>query len=153
MSNPSISNPYAQYLGELAPLAVLAETPSRLAAIDPEKYGTPWAPGKWTYGQIIAHLADCEVAFAFRLRQAAAEDHSVVQPFDQDLWADTYPSADPALALSVFTSVRAWMLAFLRALPPETFDKPVTHPERGEITFRTIVEIIAGHDRNHLAQL
>lgn len=148
-----MSNPYAKYLGDLDPLPVLAETPARLAAIDPANYGTPWAPGKWTYGQIIAHLADCEVAFAFRLRQAAAEDHYVVQPFDQDRWADTYPTADPAAALAVFTSVRQWTLAFLRALPPETMDKPVSHPERGEITFRTIVEIIAGHDRNHLAQL
>lgn len=148
-----MSNPYANYLGELDPLAVLAETPARLAAVDPATYGTPWAPGKWTYGQIIAHLADCEVAFAFRMRQAAAEDEYVVQPFDQDRWADTYPTADPAAALAVFRSVRAWMLDFLRALPPETFDKVVIHPERGEITFRTIVEIIAGHDRNHLAQL
>lgn len=148
-----MSNPYAQFLGELDPLAVMAETPVRLAAIDPSAYATPWAPGKWTYGQIIAHLADCEVAFAFRLRQAAAEDHYVVQPFDQDRWADSYPTADPAAALAVFTSVRAWMLAFLRALPAATFGKPVTHPERGEITFRTLVEVMAGHDRNHLSQL
>ncbi len=148
-----MSNPYAIFLGDLDSLAVLAETPACLAAIEPERYDTPWVPGKWTYGQIIAHLADCEVAFAFRLRQAAAEDHYVVQPFDQDRWADTYPTADPAAALAVFSSVRAWMLTFLRALPPATFDKLVTHPERGAITFRTLVEIIAGHDRNHLAQL
>jgi len=148
-----MSNPYGRHLGDLDPLAVLASTAARLAAIDPATYATPWAPGKWTYGQILAHLADCEVAFAFRLRQAAAEECYVVQPFDQDRWAGSYPVADPAAALAVFTSVRAWILAFLRDLPPETFDKPVHHPELGPLTFRTLVEIIAGHDRNHLAQL
>ncbi len=148
-----MSNPYGQYLGDRDPLAVLAATPARLAAIDPARYATPWAPGKWTYGQILAHLADCEVAFAFRLRQAAAEERYVVQPFDQDRWASSYANADPATALAVFTSVRAWLLGFLRQLPAETFDKRVVHPELGDLTFRTLVEIIAGHDRNHLAQL
>jgi hypothetical protein len=32
-------------------------------------------------------------------------------------------------------------------------NKPVTHPERGTMTFQTIVETMAGHDLNHLAQL
>lgn len=148
-----MSNPYAAHLGDHDPLSVLAGTAAQLAAIDPARYSTPWAPGKWTYGQIIAHLADCEVAFSFRLRQAIAVENYTVQPFDQDAWADTYPTVDPATALAVFTSVRAWTVAFLKALPPEAFARPVFHPERGAITFGTLVEIIAGHDRNHLTQL
>ena len=31
--------------------------------------------------------------------------------------------------------------------------KPVNHPERGDMTFRVIVETMAGHDLDHLAQL
>jgi len=27
------------------------------------------------------------------------------------------------------------------------------HPERGEMTFKTVVETMAGHDINHLGQL
>ena len=145
--------PYAANLGDRDPLAVLASTAAQIAALNPARYSTPWAPGKWTFGQIIAHLADCEVAFAFRLRQAAAEPNYTVQPFDQDHWADSYPTVDPAAALNVFVSVRAWSVAFLQALPPETFDKTVHHPEFGPMKFRNIVEIIAGHDLNHLAQL
>ncbi len=145
--------PYATQLGGRDPLAVLASTAAQIAAIDPARYSTAWAPGKWTIGQIIAHLADCEVAFTFRLRQAVAEPNYTVQPFDQDLWADSYPTVDPAAALAVFLSVRAWSVAFLQALPPEVFDKTVLHPEFGEMKFRNIVEIIAGHDVNHLAQL
>ncbi len=145
--------PYASNLGDRDPLEVIASTAAQIAVIDPARYGTPWAPGKWTIGQVIAHLADCEVAFTFRLRQAAAEPNYTVQPFDQDLWADSYPTVDPAVALKVFLSVRAWSVAFLQALPPETFDKTVNHPEFGEMKFHNIVEIIAGHDLNHLAQL
>jgi hypothetical protein len=31
--------------------------------------------------------------------------------------------------------------------------RPATHPERGTMTFWTIVETMAGHDLNHLGQL
>ena len=43
--------------------------------------------------------------------------------------------------------------ALLRGLAPEVWDKEVTHPERGTMKFRTIVETMAGHDGNHLKQL
>jgi hypothetical protein len=36
---------------------------------------------------------------------------------------------------------------------PADLAKPVTHPERGTMTFQTIVETIAGHDRNHIKQI
>jgi len=29
----------------------------------------------------------------------------------------------------------------------------MTHPERGTMTFHTVVETMAGHDLNHLGQL
>ncbi len=29
----------------------------------------------------------------------------------------------------------------------------VNHPERGEMTFQTIVETMAGHDLNHIGQI
>ena len=36
---------------------------------------------------------------------------------------------------------------------PAAADRKVTHPERGTMTFQTIVETMAGHDLNHIAQL
>jgi hypothetical protein len=36
---------------------------------------------------------------------------------------------------------------------PAAAQRTVTHPERGTMTFATIVETMAGHDLNHLAQL
>jgi hypothetical protein len=31
--------------------------------------------------------------------------------------------------------------------------RELLHPERGEMTLRVLIETIAGHDLNHLAQL
>jgi uncharacterized damage-inducible protein DinB len=92
-----VSNPYAVALGNNDPHAVLASTPGllhhALCALTPEQVEAPIAAGKWSPREIVAHLADCELAFSFRLRQtlAAMDGHAAeLQPFDQDLWAQHY---------------------------------------------------------------
>jgi hypothetical protein len=150
-------NPYASHLGDRAPLDVISETPRRLVqlveTIGPARLEVSPAPGKWSAREIISHLADTEIAFSFRLKQTLAEDHHVIQPFDQDLWAKSYPSCDLRLALAVLSAVRAWNLALIQSVKPADLSKPVTHPERGTMTFQTIVETMAGHDRNHIKQI
>jgi hypothetical protein len=150
-------NPYASQLGELDPLEVIATTPAKLRvlmdAIGGECAEQPRAPGKWSAREIVCHLADCEVAFAFRLRQTLAEDRHVMQPFDQEAWAKTYSSYSVEAALTTLSAVRQWNLALVRPLAAADLAKPVNHPERGDMTLRTIVETMGGHDRNHLSQL
>src|SRR5215471_1811179 len=132
-------NPYASYLGERDPLIVIQATAGELAKLATTPGRTP-APGKWDIRQILCHLADCEIAFAYRLRQAAAEDHHIIQPFNQDLWASAYGAYDASAALDVFRTLRQWNVTFIAAQPPAILEKKVTHPERGAMTFRTIVE-------------
>jgi len=150
-------NPYAVHIGERSPLDVISDTPRRLAelveAIGPARLETSPAPGKWSARDILSHLADSELVFAFRLRQTLAEDHHVIQPFDQDIWAKAYQQCDVRSALAVQSVVRAWNLALIRGVEPVDMAKPVTHPERGTMTFQTIVETMAGHDRNHIKQI
>jgi uncharacterized damage-inducible protein DinB len=151
------TNPYAVHLGNRDPREVIAATALELhrlvGRIGAARVATPRAPGKWSARDILCHLADCEVVFAFRLRQALAEDHHVIQPFDQNEWARTYATLDANAALSTFEAVRNWNLAFVKSLTPEQRAKTVTHPERGVMTVETIVETMAGHDLNHLAQV
>src|SRR5579862_3162874 len=98
-----VMNPYESFLAGGDALATIQETAARLEkavqARDTETLNRVPAPGKWSVRDILAHLADCEVVFAFRLRQALAEDYHVVQPFDQDRWAATYPQSDARTAL------------------------------------------------------
>jgi CO/xanthine dehydrogenase FAD-binding subunit len=150
-------NPYASHLGDRDPLSVIAASPLLLAAqldrLGPDGIERPYAPGKWNTRQILCHLADTELVFAFRLRQTLAEDHHVVQPMDQDKWAANYDAFGARAAFEVFTAVRKWNLALLAVIPPALMSKPVTHPERGPMTFQVLVETMAGHDLNHLKQL
>jgi DinB superfamily len=150
-------NPYEKFLDGRALDTILAATPGEIGklilAIGTERENEAPAPGKWGAAQIIAHLADCELVFAFRLRQTLAEDAPVIQPFDQDKWAKTYLGVPAKQALEVFAALRGWNLRLIGQALPGAADRPVTHPERGAMTFLTIVETMAGHDLNHLEQL
>ena len=150
-------NPYAKQLGNRDPFKVIAETATQLESlakrIGPANLEKPRAPGKWSARQILCHLADCEIAFGFRLRQTLAEEGHVIQPFDQDKWAKSYAAYDTQGAVDLFTSLRAWNVKLVSKASQKELDKKVVHPERGEETFRTIIETMGGHDLNHLQQL
>ncbi len=149
-------NPYAGALGQRDPVEVIQETPERLdgllSRLSNEQIESQPAPGKWSMREIVAHLADCELAFGFRLRQAAA-GVDVIQPFEQDDWARNYAAYDIASAVSTYRALRAWNLAFVRSLTAQQKQIRVTHPERGTMTVWTIVETMAGHDLHHLERL
>jgi uncharacterized damage-inducible protein DinB len=151
------TNPYAPVLGGREPREVIEATAGRLKvlleALGAERVELAPAPGKWSARQILCHLADCEIVFAFRLRQALSQDDHVIQPFDQDRWAAMYDSFDVASALAVFAAVRSWNVRLIAAIPPASLGKKLSHPERGEMTLQVVVETMAGHDLNHLAQI
>jgi uncharacterized damage-inducible protein DinB len=149
-------NPYSEALGSREPVEVIGATPARLRrlldGLSAEQIETPPATGKWSVREVMAHLADCEIAFGFRLRQAAA-GVQMIQPFDQDDWARNYGGYDSQAAMKTYRALRAWNLAFVRSLIEEQRTRTVTHPERGTMTVWTIVETMAGHDLHHLARL
>jgi DinB family protein len=150
------ANPYAKYLAGRDALEVLAETPERLKSLvdtlGPTRMNESYAPGKWTLNTVLCHLADCELAFGYRWRQVVAEPHHTVQTFDQDAWAANYRGLDAEAALTAFCANRTWNVNWLKSLTPDQLAKPLSHPERGELTLRTLFEITAGHDLNHLRQ-
>jgi hypothetical protein len=151
------ANPYAPNLGGRDPRQVIAQTPTRLELLvdklGPDGLERSLAPGKWKAREILCHLADCELVFAFRLRQALAEPNHVIQPFDQDHWAKPYALLKVPAALAAFSAARQWNVALLETVAPQDFAKKLSHPERGEMTFQTVIETMGGHDLNHLAQL
>lgn len=150
-------NPYAASLGSRDPLAAMAETPSRIrqivAALGPAGLARSYAPGKWTAGQLLVHLAQTELAFGVRVRMALTSDDYVVQPFDQDRWMAREPAIEPAAALAAYEGMRALSLALFRSLSPADFRRMFRHPERGPLEVRDVAVMLAGHELHHLKHL
>lgn len=128
----SILNPYDGFLDGRSVQTILAATPEAVAkafkAMGHAKASTPPAPGKWSPAEIVSHLADCEIAFGFRLRQTLAEDEPIMQPFDQEKWAATYGDIPASQALAAFTAMRAWNLRLINKALPAAASRKTTHP-------------------------
>jgi hypothetical protein len=150
-------NPYEKFLDGRPLHVILASTEGAIAeclkVIGPNKVTVSPVPGKWSAAEIVCHLADSEIVMGFRMRQTLAEEGPTIQPFDQDKWASKYPGVPAAEALETFSALRKWNLRLIRAALPAAAARIMTHPERGTMTFQMVVETLAGHDLNHLAQL
>jgi uncharacterized damage-inducible protein DinB len=158
MSSPT--NQTIQYISLLEgrdPAEVMAATPARLAAllegVTVQQAERSPSPGKWNLRELMAHLADSEIAWSWRMRQIFAEDNPNLQPFDQDRWAKAYSAYSFERAFSTWKALRMWNLDFVRGLTETEKTRPATHPEVGDMTLWTVVSIAAGHDLHHLRAL
>jgi len=141
------------------PLELQRQTPEHIAALiakatAEELHARP-GRDKWSIGEILAHLAEDEIATAWRYRQMVEHNGIDLAGFDQDLWArlGDYPSRAPQESLELFRLLRTANLAFLRQLTPEQWQCCGIHAERGRITVRDLAAHMAGHDANHVEQI
>lgn len=150
-------NPYASYLEGRDAAEIMKSTPaelqSLLSCMTTGQMDAPTAPGKWSVREILAHLADCELVWAWRIRHTLEKPGAAVAPFDQNVWAERYAAYSAELSLRTFLTLREWNLAVLNTVASEEFENLLTHPERGTFPLSELLEMIAGHDRNHIVRL
>ncbi len=114
------------------------------------------APGKWSILEILGHLADVEIIYAYRLRQALADEKPVIAPIDQDAWARNlgYMESSPAELVAFYGLSRHHTLQLLRRLKPEDLEKGAFHPEhKRNVTVAEMIQMMSGHGTNHLGQI
>jgi uncharacterized damage-inducible protein DinB len=154
---------YLTRIGDYAqgkdPLELQKRTPAVLAelvakASDEQLTRRP-SKDKWSIGEILAHLAEDEIATAWRYRQMAEHTGLQLAGFDQDLWArmGDYASRVPHESLALFRLLRKANLQFLQQITSEQWECFGIHVERGRITIRDLVVHMAGHDANHIEQI
>ena len=141
------------------PLRLQQATPRKLTALtkglSKKQLTRRPGPGKWSIAEILAHLADAELVVGFRLRLMLALNGTPIQAFDQDAWAETfsYKRRDPKTSLETFRTLRENNLRLLSAVPRRLWQNYGQHSERGKETVRHVMQMMAGHDLNHLQQV
>jgi hypothetical protein len=114
------------------------------------------APDKWSILEILGHLADIEIVYAYRLRQMLADDKPVIAPMDQNAWAKNlgYMDTPAAELVALYGLNRHHNLRLLRRLRPEDLGRSAFHPEsKRDVTVATLIEMMSGHGPNHLQQI
>jgi DinB superfamily len=114
------------------------------------------APNKWSILEILAHLADVELVYGYRIRQMLADKKPVIAPIDQDDWARNlgYGEAVPAELVALYGLNRHHNLRLLRRLKPADLEKSAFHPEYNKnVTVAEMVERMGSHGASHLEQI
>src|SRR5271170_6174935 len=115
-------------------LAAAEKSPKQIAAAVsglPEKtLRYKPAPDKWSILEILAHLADMEILYAYRMRQMLADRDPVIAPIDQDAWAKNlgYMESSPPELVALYGLNRHANLRLLRRLKIDDLQKSARHP-------------------------
>ena len=78
------------------------------------------APDKWCIHEILGHLGDVEIVYAYRLRQMLADKKPVIAPMDQNDWARNLGCLEtpPAELIALYGLNRHANLRLLQRLKP-----------------------------------
>jgi uncharacterized damage-inducible protein DinB len=137
----------------------IAELPGRLtAALDgltEEQLDTPYRDGGWTVRQLVHHVADSHINAFVRLRLALTEEAPEIRPYDQDRWAGLADSRTlpPAVSLQLLEALHRRWSAVLESLEQADFERPLRHPEIGEMTLAQVTALYGWHGRHHVAHV
>ena len=111
----------------------------------------------WSPRQVIHHLADSEAQSYARLRRLIAEPGTLIQGYDEGLWA-TNPTLDYAnrgidSAIAVFEAVRKSSYELLLTLTEAQLSNQCTHTESGPYTVRDWLSTYTRHPLDHAEQI
>lgn len=146
-------------LGDRDPIGVLEATPAEVRRAvtgrSVDELRRPERPDKWSAVEVVQHLADSDLVWAYRIRLVLADDRPRITGYDQDRWAAAlaYRTADMTHALEQFAALRRANLRLLVGLPPAALARVGLHSERGEERLDYMTKLYAGHDLVHLRQL
>jgi isopenicillin N synthase-like dioxygenase len=110
---------------------------------------------EWSVATIIAHLIYIEPLFRARLKRIVEIDNPhepFINPNEAEHLTASQHHSITAL-IDLFKSQRAITTAFLAGLTQPQWLRVCTHDEFGVTRLRKQVEILVGHDNEHLAQI
>src|SRR5690349_8606495 len=104
------------------------------------------AQDKWCIHEILGHMADMEILYAYRIRQMLADTDPVIAPIDQDAWARNlcYVETSVAELIALYGLNRHANVRMLRRLKAADLEKSARHPElENRVTVADYVQMMS----------
>ncbi|MGZ3582765.1 MAG: DinB family protein [Ktedonobacterales bacterium] len=112
------------------------------------------AEGEWSAADILAHVRASDDIMAYRVYAILARDVPPLPAYDERRWAEVagYARMDFRASLDTFTRRRAELVALLRRIAPEDWERTGTHEVCGPLTLREVVTGLVEHEEEHAGQ-
>ena len=134
-------------------------TPARLRAavsgLTEQQLETPYRDGGWTIRQVVHHVPESHANAWIRFKLAMTEDSPTIKLYNEDAWVKLpdVPRAPIESSLTLLDALHQRWVALLEAMTDADFRRPLTHPERGQITLDTMLQIYAWHGPHHIGHV
>jgi DinB superfamily len=127
-----------------------------VAGLSEKEWATPYREGGWAVRQLVHHIADSHMNAYVRFRLALTEDTPTIKPYLEGRWAELpdVATTPPEVSLVLLEALHRRWVDLLRALPTESFQREVYHPEmEKKLTLEFLLGLYAWHCRHHVAHI
>lgn len=116
--------------------------------------GYRYEPGKWSIREVVAHVADSERVFSYRLLRFARGDATPLASFDENVFAKACEAEARSLRECVdeLVAVRQATVALVKPMQDAQMSRRGVASGK-EISARALAWVIAGHAQHHLKVL
>ena len=140
-------------------LARLAGYPAKVhtvtAPLTEEQLRRRPGQGEWSIKEVLGHLRDSAELLGERVRRMATDENPYLPEFKEaELAVDRrYQDDVTPVMLGRYVEHRAAMVALLRGLSDEGWERIGNHWKDGRVTVQSTAEGIARHDQEHLGHI
>jgi DinB superfamily len=120
-----------------------------------EQLHAPLAPGEWSPADVLAHLRAADDIQSIRAYMILTRDEPPLPAFDERAWVEVagYRTLHPRASLDIYFRRRVELAHMLRGTPPANFNRAGMHETLGRLTLQALLENLASHEEEHIAQL
>lgn len=126
-----------------------------LESISEKDLALSYREGGWSVRQIVHHVADSHMNMLVRFKLALTEEHPVIKPYKQDLWAKLPDYSYPVeSSLVLFESIQQRFSELLKVMSESDFGRAYVHPEYNQTYLLSeATQLYAWHGMHHTAQI
>jgi len=143
-------------------LTMLSDAPAHIAGLveglSSAQLLTSPTSGEWPARDVLAHLRACSEVWGKYIRLILSQDDPTYKAVNPTTWIKHtgYLQQEFQPLLEAYTNQRSELLAVLKALPPEAWDRTATAITAGRPRQRTLYTYalwLANHERSHYRQI
>ncbi len=133
--------------------------PSALEAavkgLNDKQLDTQYRDGGWTVRQVVHHLADAHMNAFVRMKLILTEGKPAFKPYDQNAWAALPDTTEMPIGVSleILRGLHDRWSKLLDRVADGEWGRIGVHPERGEVTLESQLNVYAGHGEKHVEHI
>ena len=115
---------------------------------------TPYGEGKWTIRQVVHHLADSHINAIIRFKKLLTENNPTLSTYEQDEFAklpDITLPLEPSF--EILRGLHQRWAVMLEGLDGSAWGRTAQHPEDGEYTLDSLLQVYAEHGVKHIGHI